>query len=65
MAGNHGQSAVLIVGAETVPTRALDIRETSNLLKNKLYKYIRQCLFLQRVKYKFDPGIDDYISEGL
>jgi hypothetical protein len=32
LARNHGQSAVLIVGAETVPTRARDIRATSNLL---------------------------------
>jgi hypothetical protein len=32
MARNHGQSVVLIVGAETVPTRARDIRATSNLL---------------------------------
>ena len=32
MARNHGQSAVLFVGAETVPTRARDIRATSNLL---------------------------------
>jgi hypothetical protein len=32
MARNHGQSAVLIVGTETVPTCARDIRATSNLL---------------------------------
>jgi hypothetical protein len=32
MARNHGQSAVLILGAETITTRARDIRATSNLL---------------------------------